>query len=281
MRTLTRISAVTTVILGVLFLSVLFRDEPKLQTPLLDMNIASEPKHNEVIMKDLPSITGELKNITKGAYILKGEAYVPVNATVTIEDGTYIYAERDSRIVIQGQLTANNVTWLSNQAHPSRKYWYGIVVEKGGRVFLSENTVSSATTGITAASNSQIRIDRSVFINNVVGLTTLTDSITTVTNSSFEQMNVGINAIGGSLIVNFCAMKDLNDGLRIFHPATPTISAISISNFRDSAITYRAEPNLHIPQLNIAGDFQKSIVDGSDQPTHEWQGKVFRTGTIE
>jgi hypothetical protein len=278
-----KISALVSLILVAVFLTVLLRDEPKLSNPLVDMSVEQEIKRNAVYENSLPIITGIVdKNITQGTYILRGQATVPQNATVTILPGTTIYAERDARFTVEGKLNAVKTMWLSNQVHPSKQYWYGLVASNGGEISLSESNVSNTTAAVTADTRGKVAIKNSVFQNNVVGLVTMPNSTAEITDSKITDSTVGIQIIGGSPLIKNVVFKSLYDGLRIFHSASPNISDISLSFISHEIIHYLAEPDLTINRLTFtpAEDTTKLIYDGKNQPLHSWQGQQYKTGTV-
>lgn len=217
-------------LLVAVFLTVLLRDESKLSNPLINMNVEQEIKRNAVYESFSPIITGIVdKNITKGTYILRGQAIIPENATVTIMPETTIYAERDASILVEGKLSATKTTWLSNQVHPSKQYWHGLVASKGGEISLSESTISNATAGITANEGGKITVKNSSFQNNVAGIVTMPSSSAEITDSKIENGTVGIQIIGGSPLIKNVFFKSLYDGLRASPSSSPRISNISFS----------------------------------------------------
>jgi len=280
-----KISAVVSLLLAGFFLTVLLRDEPKLSSPLVNMNIEEEAKRNAVHVHEnsSPIITGIIdKNITKGTYILRGQVIIPKSATVTILPETIIYAERDASIEVEGELNAKKTTWLSNQIHPSKQYWYGLVAKNGGAISLSESNISNATAAITADSNGKVVIKKADLQNNVAGLVIMLNSDATITDSKIENGTVGIQIIGGSPIIKNITLKSLYDGLRIFHQATPDISDISLAFISHEIVHYLAEPDLTINHLTFtpADGIAKLIYDGKNQSTHKFNGQEYKTGLV-
>lgn len=280
---LEKISAVVSVVLVGLFLTVLLRDEPKLSNPLINMNVEQEVKRNATYESSSPVITGTIdKNITKGTYILRGQAIVPKGAIVTILPETTIYADRDASFVVEGKLSATKVALLSNQAHLSKQYWYGLIAKKGGEITLSESTINNATAAITADEGGKIMVKNSDFQNNVASVVTMPGSTAEITDSKIEGGTVGIQIIGGSPLIKNIVFKTLYDGLRIFHTASPNISDITLSSISHEIIHYLAEQDLTINRLIFVPteDITKLIYDGKNQPLHTWQNQQYKTGIV-
>jgi len=278
-----KISAFVSLLLVAVFLTVLLRDEPKLSNPLIDMSIEQEIKRNAVYESSSPIITGIIdKNITKGTYVLRGQAIIPQNAMITIMPETTIYAERDAQLAVEGKLNATKTTWLSNQAHPSRQYWHGLITKKDGEIFLSESTVKNATAAVTADASGKVTIKNSDLQNNVVSLVTMPGSIAEITYSTIENGTVGIQIIGGSPVIKNIVFKSLYDGMRVFHSASPKISNISLLFISHEIIHYLAEPDLIINNLIFTPteDITKLIFDGKNQPTHKLNGQEYKTGAV-
>lgn len=225
MTRLTKTSLLATLILLALFLTVLLRIEPKLQTPLVNMEIESAIPKNATVVSNVPIITGELKSdIKKGAYILSGNTVIPQGTTVNITPDTVFYANRDAKIIVNGKLIAARAIWQSNQLYSQRRYWYGLVAEQNGEITLDNCRVNDATAGLTAAGGGKITIDKSIFSNNVAGLVVLPNGTLKITATTIEKGTVGLQILGGNVVADKTILISLVDGIRVAENAKPQIT---------------------------------------------------------
>lgn len=242
MTGLTKKSLVATIILSALFLTVLFKNEPKLQAPLLNMEIENAVPKNTVLMTGVPIIKDELKdNVLKGNYILQGNVVIPEKTTVKIEANTVFYANRDARVIVHGKLIANDVTWQSNQAYAQRRYWYGLTAENGGEITLVNNHIQDATTAITALSNGKITLS-GILTKNIVGMATLENGEIKTGHLQITNGTVGVLALGGKTVLEKTIFAGLSDGLRIFHDSDISIDNPTFSRIQKNNIHYLDEP---------------------------------------
>lgn len=281
MTRLTKKSLFATIVLLALFLTVLLRNEPKLQTPLINMEIENAVPKNTTLISDVPIIKDELKdNVAKGNYILQGTIVIPEGKTVQIEPGTVFYANRDAKITVHGKLMASNVTWQSNQAYSQRRYWYGLTAEQNGEINLTNCHIQDATTAVTTQDVGQATIS-GILTNNVVGVATLEKGKVNIQNLEINEGTVGILTLGGSTAINTTTFMGLTDGLRIFHNSVVSINKPTFSRIQRNTVRYLAEQNITI--TNVIDNFASSptqIYDGKNQPTHLWQGKEYKTGIV-
>jgi len=282
MTQLAKKSAITSTILLVLFLSVLLRNEPKLQTPLINMGIESVIPKNMTLVQDIPTIKNELRNdVQKGNYVLQGSIIVPKGITVKIEEGTVFYANRDAKITVLGELKAEKVSWLSNQVYSQRRYWHGLIAEQQGKIVLSDCDIQDTTTALTALTGGEINYSGKL-INNIIGVALLDQGVASIINTSISEGTVGVQMTGGSAIIEATVFEKLKDGLRVFHGSKITINKTHFLQIDGKFIKYLAEPNLTLTNTSFGDSTALSSVtyDGTNQPTHTWQGKEYKTGTV-
>ncbi|MDO8512291.1 MAG: hypothetical protein Q7S57_03375 [bacterium] len=281
MTRLTKKSLFATIVLLALFLTVLLRNEPKLQTPLINMEIENAVPKNTTIISNVPIIKDELKdNVTKGNYILQGNIVIPEGKTVQVEPDTVFYANRDAKITVHGKLIANNVTWQSNQAYNQRRYWYGLTAENNGEINLENCQIQDATTAVTTLNGGKATIS-GVFTNNVVGVSVLEKGKVKIQNLQINEGTVGILTLGGNTAINNATFTGLTDGLRIFHDSMISINKPTFTRIQRNTVRYLAEPNITITNIiDNSASSPTQIFDGKNQPTHLWQGKEYKTGIV-
>lgn len=282
MSKLTKTSLIATIVLIAIFLTVLLRDEPKLQTPLINMNIEDGVPKNATFVSNAPIITGEIINdIKKGTYIIAGNATISAGISVKIEPETIFYAQRDAKITVHGQLTASNVKWQSNQLYSQRRYWYGLVAERGGSIALNNCHIQDATTAVTAGKDGKVTLSGTL-ANNVVGLAVLAGGQAMVEKTEIGHGTVGLQLLGGIATLNNATFSGLVDGLRVFHNSKITINNPRFLQINGKFIKYLAEPNLTINGIfsTDATTLSTMTSDGKNQPAHLWQGQEYKTGTV-
>lgn len=216
-----KIRVIASLLLGGAFFSVfLWKEEPKITDPLLDMEIEKKIPRNAVLMENLPVISGQFpENISGGNYILRGKILIPSGKTVDISEPSFFYAERDSGVVVEGELNVSNAAFLSNQLHPDRKYWHGLTAANNGTINLTSTTISDATSAITAESGGKIKIEKSKFSENIAGLSSLKGGTLEINNSEISDGTVGIQAIEGKVTAVNCLFQKLQNGARVFPEA--------------------------------------------------------------
>lgn len=282
MPRLTKISLITTIILIIIFLTVLLRGEPKLQTPLINMAIEVVSPKNATFVSNAPIITGEIKNDIKGGtYIIAGNAIINAGTTVNIAPETIFYANRDARIIVHGQLVASGVTWQSNQIYSQRRYWYGLVAEQRGNIVLTNCRIQDATTGVTATQDGKITISGKL-TNNVVGLAILEGGKAVVEKTEIGPGTVGLQLVGGEATLDSITFSGLVDGLRIFHNSKIAINKPRFLHINGKFVRYLAEPNLTINNVlnNNPTIFSSMTYDGRNQPVYLWQGHEYKPGIV-
>lgn len=281
MTRLAKKGLIVTALLLAIFLSVLFRDEPKLQTPLVDMKIESTTPKNATLVDNVPTIKDLLKdNVQKGNYVLQGNIVIPEGVTVRIEAGTVFYANRDARLIVQGTLSAKEVTFQSNQLYAQRKYWYGLVVEKSGQITCENCLLKDATSAVTVTDTGNVKLSGKIQ-NCVAGITTMGTAKTKIEELFIETGTVGILALNGNLTIENSTFKNLNDGLRVFHPANLAVSNSNFSSISKNSIYYMNEANIMVTAtLEQITAMSPTIHDADDQPAYNWMGKEYKTGTI-
>jgi parallel beta helix pectate lyase-like protein len=274
--------AAATIVLGAAFLSVLRREEGSVGLPLVDTEVVTEPKRNDVLVKDGIVLHGTVRDDLAAGhpYVLHGTVVVPKDATVTVEDGAEVLASRDARVRVEGTLNVKRSQWSSNQQHPERQYWHGIVAEHGGRVELAGATIRHATAAITCEKDGNAVVNDVHLSENVAGIVSLPGGRCAVTNTDIERGRVGLLVIGGTPTISGVTFDRLGDALRIYHEGRPTLTDLTVSRVANSFILYRAEPDLTILGLTVTdprplGDL---ISDGADNPTHSWNNEDRPTG---
>ncbi len=208
-------SGLGTIVLGGLFLSILLRPEPRLENPLINLDKNKDPLHSAVLEKEAPVLTGEIKNDISGKFILRGTAFIPKESSVKIKDSK-VFAERDSKIEVLGEANIINSTFSSNQIHPTRKYWYGLVVSDQGKITADKVTIKDAVAGITCSGKSRMIINNSTLENNVVGIVAMPTQLCQMKDSTISQGRVGVQVLGGSPLIDNIKFSLLYDGLRIY-----------------------------------------------------------------
>jgi hypothetical protein len=282
MTRLIKNSLFATIFLLAIFLSVLLRDEPKLQTPLVNMGIESITPKNAALVTNAPVITNELINdVKKGNYVLQGSITVPKGISIKIEEGTVFYANRDAKIIVLGEIVAEKISWLSNQAYSQRRYWHGLTAEQNGKITLRDSNIQDTTTALTALSGGELNFS-GLLTNNVVGIALLEKGTASINNVRVSTGTVGIQMTGGVATINEITFEKLLDGLRIFHGSKIAINKPRFLQISGKFIKYLAEPNLTITNIYLGNSIAFSSVtyDGNNQPTHTWRGKEFKTGTV-
>lgn len=280
----TIIALLATAALIAVFTTTLRREEPTLQSPLLETELIATPKRSEVIVRDGVAVEGALTHglDSERPYILRGTVTIPRGANVTVREGARILAERDARLVVEGRLTVGRSSWSSNQAHPSRQYWHGILGRPGSVLLIADASFAHATAGVTCADGSTVTITDSHFTDNVVGIATLPGSACSVRDSDISRGRVGVHVIGGAPTIERVRFDRLADAVRVFHAGTPKLTSLTVLHPGRSAILYQAEPDLTVRGLTASGErsIDELIIDGTDRPIHLWNNEEHRTGRI-
>lgn len=284
MNTRIALGIVGTTVLAAVFLSVLLRDEPTLATPLLDTEIVEEPRRKDVLVKDGVILEGVLREDLTGdrPYIIRGELRIPPGTTVTVHPGARLFVERDGRVLVEGTLIAHGSQWASNERHPTRRLWYGIIGSGGGTVDVKGSVIHDATAAVTCGTGSTVTVAESRLTRNVVGIATLPGSSCAVTDTRIDRGRVGIQIVGGTPTVTRVTLDRLTDALRIFHDASPRVAKLTLSQISQYAVLYRASSPLTIDGLSwrSSRDLAEAILDGTDEPTHLWDGQEVPTGRV-
>lgn len=178
----------------ILFLFVLTKGGNSLKDPLIDTSIEVAPKRNEKITDNgavlPPVIDGHLE---QGDYILTKTVTIPKGARLDIAEHTRIFANMDARILVQGEVSAENVSFQSNELHPNYGIWHGIVIDHSGSVNFSNVSINNATAGLTCSGAGEIQ--QSIFQDNTAAIVLLPNSTCAIKDTKIQRSSVGIQVI--------------------------------------------------------------------------------------
>lgn len=281
MNKVQKISVAGSIVVILFFISSLFRPEPDIQKPFINMEIEPKITKNSVEITGVPIVTGEIHNdIKSGSYVLQGTIIIPKETKITIEPGTKFYANRDARLIVNGKLTAEDTSFQSNQVYSQRKYWHGLTAENFGEIKCKNCLLSDATTAITGTGKSRVEFSGKTQ-NCVVGIAVMDSAIINVVNSTLEKGNVGILALSGEIFIDNSFLNNLIDGIRVFHVAKINISNPKFALISRNSIRYLNNINLEISaSKEQAANILSSVYDSNDQQTYFWNRIEYKTGTV-
>lgn len=187
-------TTVLTAVFLILLLSALLRDGSSLKDPLIDTSFDVAPKRNEKIINNgtvlPPVIEGHLE---QGDYVLAKTVTIPKGAYLHIAEHTRMFANMDAQILVHGEISANNVSFQSNELHPDYNIWHGIVVDYDGSVNFSNISINNATAGLTCSGTG--KVEQSTLRDNTVAIVLLPNSTCAIENTKIYRSSVGIQAI--------------------------------------------------------------------------------------
>lgn len=276
-----------TAFLAAFFLSVFRREEATLGTPVLDMSILPSARWSAVHVPHGTILQGDLSSQTltpaQGPYVLQGSVRVPPGATVRIEPGTLIAASTGARLVVEGTLEVHRAAFTSNHLHPDRRLWHGLIAQHGGKIALRESTISNASSGLTCAEGGTVSVAQGSVTETAAGFVTLPGCTTAqIDRVQITEGRVGFYLLGGSPVVNAATLTRVFDGFRVFHEARPWIAGLTVRAPRHAVVIHAASSDLLIRGLALSpgADLAALLVDGTDTPTHRWQGQEYPTGRV-
>ncbi|WP_444930343.1 right-handed parallel beta-helix repeat-containing protein [Microbulbifer sp. SSSA002] len=111
-------------------------------------------------------ITSDLELAAHQTYVVTGNVDVNSGVTLTINEGATILFDGNFKIEVNGHLTASGgeytpVVFTSAQVAPAKGDWYGLVVNSGGSLDLSNTTIEYAVYGLYAKSGSVFSLSNS------------------------------------------------------------------------------------------------------------------------
>ncbi|WP_444930351.1 right-handed parallel beta-helix repeat-containing protein [Microbulbifer sp. SSSA002] len=121
-------------------------------------------------------ITSDLELAAHQTYVVTGNVDVNSGVTLTINEGATILFDGNFKIEVNGHLTASGgeytpVVFTSAQVAPAKGDWYGLVVNSGGSLDLSNTIVEYASYGVYAKSGSTFGVsDSTLQYLNVDGI---------------------------------------------------------------------------------------------------------------
>ena len=286
-QTLVMLSVAGTAFLGGLFLTVLRRDQATLENSFVDMSILPPVSRRERVAPTgtpLPPVL-HARTLTRAEspYLLSGTTTIPTGDTVRAERGTVVLAAAWSRLVIEGMFMVEGSALSSNEAHPDRRLWHGLVVQRGGTFRALESVISDASAGITCAAQGTVDVRGVVLTNNAASVVVLPESTACrVAGATITNGRVGIIALGGTPEIVSLTLNAVHDGLRVFHEARPRLGNLVVRATRHAVIVSTAHGDLVIRSLALApgADASSLIIDGADLPTHAWRGRTYPTGRV-
>jgi hypothetical protein len=208
------ITVTLTTVLVLLFLSVLARKNESLADPLINISFEVTPERNEKLIDDgiilPPIIEGYLE---QGDYVITKTVTVPKEAHLHIAEHSRIFANTDARILVQGEVSAKNVSFQSNELHADCTIWHGIVIDREGSINFSDISISNATAGLTCAGTGKIQ--QSTFQNNTVAVVLLPNSSCVMEDITIQHSSVGIHAIKTEPVFKNITFRSVLEEIRI------------------------------------------------------------------
>ncbi|WP_192879390.1 right-handed parallel beta-helix repeat-containing protein [Microbulbifer sp. A4B17] len=111
-------------------------------------------------------ITSDMELAAHQTYVVTGNVVVNSGVTLTINEGATILFDGDFTLEVNGNLVASggedtSVVFTSAQVSPAKGDWYGIVVNSGGSVNLSNAIIEYADYGVNAKPGSTFSLNNS------------------------------------------------------------------------------------------------------------------------
>lgn len=268
-------------------LSGLKREETTLENSLVDMSLLPPTARNDVLYTAGTPLAGTVSARTLTAaespYLLRGTVLVPQAVTLTLEPGTTVAAAEGARLLVEGTLHARGTAWQSNQAHPARRLWHGIVAQRGGSVEIRDTVIRDASAGLTCGPGGSLYASRVSLQDNAAGVVTLRGSRTCFLEGlRAVSGRVGFQLIGGAPILKDITVGRVSLGIRVLHQARPTIEGLTVRRPLRTLLTYAAEPPLVLRDVRVPSGFDLGLLihDGADAETYRWRGNDYALGTV-
>ncbi len=236
-----------------LFLSVLAREEPSLQNPVFFPRLLPEPSRRDKVAPNAVVLQGLLAHDLRGGqtYRLLGTVTIPPYATVVISPGTTLVADHDSRVIVAGTLKVQRTSWSSNEQHPAKRSWHGILVTDGGNLTLEKSTIRHATAAVTCAEGSRASMTDSTATDSVAGVVTFPGSACDFARVSFVKSGVGALILGGTPRIRDGSFDVVGDGIRIFGDAQPELARLTMRRVASFAIDHRGARDIRMTTLIV------------------------------
>jgi len=199
--------------------------------------------------------TVEENSTMSGTVIIGDDLTIASGVTLTIQAGTEVTFEEDSKLIVNGELivngtSANQVIFTSSEPAPSLSDWQGIEVNgSNASATLSYCTVEYASKGINFSNGASGSVSNSTFQNNYYGIyTNYADPI--VDNCNMTNNKYGLYVRYSyttpswmSVDISNCdILNNTTYGLYLYN-SSPTLSDNRISgNARGAVLYYSSNP---------------------------------------